>query len=391
MGYALAALTPVFLRTVAGTRALNTPALQFPYMVWAQESGALSPYCLSQSGMPPPSGSFAEGLGIDLDMPSVEARPALEAQLAALFGVDPERVIVSAGASAAMLSVALRFFRPGARVLSEAPSYEPLRVLPTYLGAQRKILPRRMEEGWTLDVELAEKLIAGAPGPVHAFVTNPNNPTGALLERERLRALAAACERAGGILACCEVYMEYLPNARRVHAFELAPNGLSIGSLTKAYGLGALRIGWIVLGEALVAERAALRDMTFLGYVDPPTSSLRAAQAALRSLPELLAPLARVEAECRPLFWSWLRESEGIQAHVPDHGIIAFPRIVGVDDTLALAEFLQREVQVDAVPGEFFGAPGHLRLGCGLPRATLVEALERLERGIRAYRAQATG
>jgi aspartate/methionine/tyrosine aminotransferase len=201
-----------------------------------------------------------------------------------------------------------------------------------------------------------------------------------------MRAIAREAERAGGCLISCEVYMEYVPNERRVHAFELARNGISIGSLTKAYGLGPLRIGWMLLGEGLLHDRQHLVDMAYLSYVDPPTATLRAGRLALDRLPELLRPLRTVERESRPIWERWLSRTPGIRSTVPEFGIIAFPRIEDIEDTVALSEYLAVEHDVDVVPGEFFGSAGHLRVSCGVPAATLEEGLARLERGIAAYR-----
>jgi aspartate/methionine/tyrosine aminotransferase len=281
---------------------------------------------------------------------------------------------------------ALRFMRRGSRVVVDVPSYEPFRSLPEYLGAELLPARRRLDDGWSVDPDEVERLLAHGRGPGHVFIANLHNPTGAFLDRERMQALARVAGARGGCLISCEVYMEYVPNARRVHAFELAPNGITISSLTKAYGLGALRIGWILLGEALAHERVHLQDMSYLTYVDPPTATLRAARLALDRLPELLAPLARVTRESRPAWKQWLESTPGVEARVPEFGIIAFPRVAGIDDTLALAEFLVREHDVDVVPGEFFGLPGHLRIGCGVPRATLEEALTRVTRGLEAWR-----
>jgi aspartate/methionine/tyrosine aminotransferase len=360
--------------------------LLFPYMVWAHKESFRSPYCLAQSGMPVPDATPWRGIPLDIGHPAVEALPALEARLAQLFGVAPERVLVTPGASAAMLLVALAFFR-GARVVAEVPSYEPLRALPALVGAELTCVPRRLEHAWRLDPGEVERALGGR-GPAHVFATNPHNPSGELLPAADVIALARAAERAGGVLACCEVYGEYLPNERRVHAFALAPNTISIGSLTKAYGLGGLRVGWMVLGEGLVDQRARLVDMAYLAYVDPPTASLRGAHVALEHLPRLLQPLRRVERESRPHWERWLRSTPGVTSTVPEHGIIAFARIEGAPDTLALGRFLQEAYQVDTVPGEFFGAPGHLRVACGVPEATLREGLERLTAGIAAWREQ---
>jgi aspartate/methionine/tyrosine aminotransferase len=188
------------------------------------------------------------------------------------------------------------------------------------------------------------------------------------------------------VLVSCEVYMEMARPEQRVHAFALAPNAVSIGSLTKAYGLGPLRIGWILLGEGLAGEIESLRDLAYLAYVDPPTAALRGGLAALERLAELTAPLRRVERESRPLLERWLRESARVESTLPAIGLVAFPRVRGVEDTRALQRWLAREHEIDVVPGEFFGRAGHLRVGCGLPPATLAPALERLEDALAAYR-----
>ncbi len=363
-------------------------ALQFPYMFWAHHEGFLSPYCLSQSGMPVPETSFLAGLEIDVAHPCIEAKPAIEARLAELFDVAPERVLVTVGASSAMHFAALQWFRTGTRVAAEIPSYEPIRKLPTFFGAEPRPLERRMENGWQIEPEDLRIALEGGGGPGHAFVTNSHNPTGAMMDAERMRALAAETERAGGVLVSCEVYMEFVPNEERVHAFAVAPNTVTIGGLTKAYGLGALRVGWMILGEGLADQMMNVTDKSYLGYVDPPTPSLVAGLRALDHLPDLLQPVHRVASESRPVFERWLHETSCVAGTLGDHGIIAFPRVHGVDDTAALAAYLQAEHQVDVVPGEYFGKPGHIRVGFGVPVETLREGLTRLEQGILAFRAR---
>jgi aspartate/methionine/tyrosine aminotransferase len=360
--------------------------LRFPYMVYAHEQAAASSWCLSQSGMPVPDASFlAQAGGIDIAPPAMEALPAFEGAIARLFGLEPERVLATVGASSAMNFCAARYFRSGARVVCESPSYEPVRVLPEFFGAETRVLERRPEDGWELDPERVARELAGAEVG-HVFLTNPNNPTGVLMEAERIAALAEVAAAHGGLLIVCEVYGEYLPPERRVHAALLAPNAISIGSLTKAYGLGALRAGWMLLGKGLQREQVHLRDMSYLTYVDPPTASLRGALAALEALPQLLQPLRQVEHDCRPLFCDWLANTAGVDCVIPEFGIFAFPRLVGIENTSSFCGFLAQELQVDVAPGEYFGKAGHVRVGCGVPRETLLEALERLERGLEAWR-----
>lgn len=378
--------------TVApGWREAPAPDLRFPYMVWAHTHAARTRLPLSGSGLAPADPGFLTALGHqdDLQHAGSSALPALEEALARRYGVPRERVVVTLGASGGMYACAARWFAPGDRVAADLPSYEPFRALPARFGAECVALERRPEERYALDPDrVAAALGARAGGRGHVFVSNPHNPTGASADRGTLAACARAAERAGGVLISCDIYMEYVPAERAVWAFEAAPNAVTIGSLTKAYGLGPLRVGWIVLGEGLVAEGARIVDEAYLAWVDPPTYSLRAGAAALARLADLRQPLARIERESRPIWARWLATTPGIDAFVPPHGIIAFPRVEGVADTHALCEFLVRDHGVDVVPGEFFGAPGHVRVGCGLPPALLEEALARLANGIRSFRSE---
>ena len=361
-------------------------SLHFPYMFWAQRESFRSPYCLSQSGMPSPDPAFLDGLAWDLSPQQPEALPALRARLAELFATSADRVIVTAGTSTAMAVCATRWFTPGSRVAHETPCYDPLRTLAARFGAEPVAVDRSAAEDWRLSPARVRAALEGAHAG-HLFLSNPHNPSGRAQSAEELIALAAEAERAGGVLISDEVYQEFLPPDERVHAFALAPNAVSIGSLTKGYGLGALRIGWILLGEGLAAQADAVLDSLFLLTVDPATPCLRAGLRALNELPRLLQPLRRIERESRPLWERWLVESEAIESFVPRHGLIAFPRVVGVEDTRALVAHLQSKHGVDVVPGEFFGAPGHLRVGCGVPAESLREGLARLDRGIADYRA----
>jgi len=362
--------------------------LRFPYMFWAHDQCARTPYVLIQSGMPNADPALFSGLPrIDLGHPTQSALPDVEERLARRFGVERSRVLVTLGVSGGMHFAAARWFRKGSRVVVDRPSYEPFRALPAHFGAQTVELARRLEDGWSLDPAAVRAALAGAKGPGHVFFANLHNPTGARAKAGDLREMAAAAAETGGKLVVCEVYMEYAPPEERLHAFQLAPNGVSIGSLTKAYGLGPLRAGWMVLGEEVAREREALLDTLYLDYVDPPTIALRAFASALDQLEALARPIARVEAESRPIWERWLRETEGLRAFVPSRGIVAFPRVEGVSDTRALCEFLVREHQVDVVPGEFFGSPGHIRVGCALPAPLLEAGLAHLAQGIRAFRA----
>jgi len=358
----------------------------FPYMFWAQTEAWASAYSLAVSGMPAPDQALVQdGSPLDLGPAPVDALPQLRARLGELFQVAPERVIVGLGASGVMHLLAMRFF-PGAHVLTEIPSYEPFRTLSAFYGTSHGVLERRFEDGFRLPIEQVDELLSKrGKRPGHLFLCSPHNPTGVITEPEELVRLADCAARAGGVFISNESYMEFAPLGERVHAFALAPNAISIGTLTKAYGLGSLRIGWAILGEGLLDEALPLKDHGFLVCADPPTPCLRAAHVALGRIPQLLQPARLLEQNCRPHLERWLADCPAVDGKLGRLGLTAFPRVHGVEDTRALARYLARDFEVDVVPGEFFGCAGHIRVGYGVPEATLLEALARLDQGLAAY------
>ena len=357
----------------------------FPYMRFARNEALSHAASLTQSGMAAADPArFAELHGLDLAWGGASALPALTADFARRFRVRPEQVFLTPGATGAMSVLAAALFGPGNRVAVEVPSYEPLRVLPRREGATVVEVPRTLERGWRVDLPAVAAALAG-PGRGHVFLSSPHNPSGTRTSPADLAALAELAAARGGYLVCNEIYEEFVPAAEAFHAARDLRHGISLGSLTKAYGLGALRLGWVVLGEAALALREDLLDACYLQFVDLPTSSLQAGRIALREREALLEPYRRVLAESRPLLERWLAAEPRVEARVPEHGIITCARVRGVLDTAALARHLATTEGLGVVPGEHFGAPGHLRLGYGMDPGALADALGRLSRGLRSH------
>lgn len=365
---------------------MTNETLRFPYMVFAREESWITTYVLSQSGMPaPPLGTLGDPAPIDAGFAG-ESLGELQGRIAERYGVGDERVILTVGASSAMNLCARRWFVSGSTVASETPSYEPLRALPTLMGAEMRPVERKRTDGWALDPGRVRTALGSGPGPGHLFFTNCHNPTGQVSSRAEIEALCGVAAERDGVAVCCEVYTDFLPPAERVHAALVAPNAVSIGSFTKAYGLGGLRLGWLVLGEGLADQRRQLEDLIFLNYVDPPTPCLQAGLRALDHLDDLVAIYRRFHTESRPHLETWLRDTEGVDGELAPHGLIAFPHLEGVEDTRGFQRYLARAHDVTVVPGDFFGAPGHLRLGFGQESELVQEGLRRLGEGLVAWR-----
>ncbi|MEA2670547.1 MAG: hypothetical protein QOG45_767, partial [Chloroflexota bacterium] len=149
-----------------------------------------------------------------------------------------------------------------------------------------------------------------------------------------------------------------------------------LGDVSKALGLGGLRVGWVSSARpALLARVAALKDLTSLGTAAP--SELLAA-LALEHRRTLAARVARTaRANLGALAW-WVDAIEGAALTAPADGLVAFPRLPGAMAAPHRLDRLRREAGVAAVPGSLFGVPGRVRLGLGAAEGRFSRALEAL-------------
>jgi aspartate/methionine/tyrosine aminotransferase len=160
---------------------------------------------------------------------------------------------------------------------------------------------------------------------------------------------------------------------------------ISISSLTKIYGLGVLRCGWIVGAPEVVARIRRLNDRVEFGI---STLSHAVAAQIMSNAAAFEEHSRRYVAHCRPRFQQWFQAmaAEGLMGGVlPDDGCICFPSLPGIRSTRAFSEWLIARSGVIVAPGEYFGAPGHIRIGFCQEDENLEAGLRGLEEGLRAY------
>lgn len=318
------------------------------------------------------------------DLPTPEA--SLEELVAETYGVLPERVLVTAGASSAnLLSVvtALALGEPGAqegddgtgpqRVLVEKPGYEPHVASPLGFGATVDRFRRPRREGWELDPSRVEGALARATELV--TVSNRHNPTGVASDRETLAACADTAREVGARLHVDEVYGPYGrlgegPGFSGQSAAGLAGTVVT-GSLTKFWGLGSLRIGWLVADEAFVGR--ARQAATHLADVAGPSRTL--ARRALGHRERLHDGARERCAANHDLLANFVEDRPDLRGLVADGSPFAFLAHASenVDgDELAAAAW---DAGVLVAPGRFFGAPEGVRVALGNPPAETEPAL----------------
>lgn len=353
----------------------------FEYMRWAKSFLNQGGYNLIPSGLSaPPAETFqADASCLSFrHLAGYLGEGELARRIARRYGAKPEEILVSLGASQTLYLLYAVLLGPGDRVLVETPCYETLRRGPALLGAKVQLLERRFEERYRLDLNRLRR--EAEAGVRLLMLTHLHNPSGAPLEMGTLRDAAEVLWRRGGTIVVNEVYREFLLGEPPCSS--LASNVITVSSLTKAFGLGPLRIGWAIAPEEIVERAKAYSD--YLNVLLPAPSVLAAVSFFDRIGPaeERIRSLEVVQ---RPILDAWLKRESRIECVLPGGGITCFPKIRGVRNTQGFAAWLLKEFGVAAVPGEFFGAPGHLRIGFGGPPEVLEEGLRRLSRALDLY------
>lgn len=305
--------------------------------------------------------------------------PLLRKEIASLYdGVSPDEVVTFAGAEEAIFLTMTALLGPGDHAVVTWPGYQSLYEVARAAGADVTLLPLDEADGWALDLDALRRALR--PN-TRLIVTNfPHNPTGALPGRATFDALVALANEAGAVLFSDEVYrlLEFDERDRLPAAVEVSPSALSVGVMSKAWGLAGLRVGWLASHDAgLLARIAAAKDYTTICSAAP---SEVLALVALRARETVLARNRQIVLNNLPLLDAFFARRPEFAWTRPRAGTVAFPRLAGPGASASqFADELVRETGVLILPGDVYGYPGdrHFRLGFG--RTNLPDALDRLE------------
>ena len=308
--------------------------------------------------------------------------PALRARIAALYGawygldLDPRRVVVTAGASAGFLLAFTALFDAGARVGVGLPGYPSYRAILRALSLE----PVGIETGAASRFQPRPGDVAGLDGLV---VASPANPTGTMLDRAALGALAAACREAGAALISDEIYHGIQFGDRAVSALEVDDGATVVNSFSKYFSMTGWRIGWLVVPADMVRTYERLAQNMF---ICAPHPSQVAALAALDASDELDANLA-VYAANRRLLIDGL-PAAGLGRFAPPDGafyVYADTAAIG-DDSAALCTDILEGAGVALTPGVDFDPSrgrGSVRFSYACGSDDVERALDRLVRHAR--------
>lgn len=297
----------------------------------------------------------------------------LSEAIASGYGLSASHVVTAAGTSGANHLAMATLIEPGDEVLHEWPGYEPMLTLAAHLGGRLRAVERRADRGFALDA--ADVVAAITPRTRLVVLSNLHNPSSVPTDAATLLAIGEAAAAVGARVLVDEVYLEAAFEDAPPSAATLGAAFVVTSSLTKVYGISGLRAGWIVAAPAL-AER--MWHVKNLFGVNDPHPAERLALAAHRRLDTFRERARRILDTNRAAWNTFLAaHAEDLEVAPSRMGTTAFPRVVHADGD-RLEQWLRERYDTTVVPGRFFGAPGHVRIGlCGDPD-TFVGGLDRL-------------
>jgi aspartate/methionine/tyrosine aminotransferase len=304
-----------------------------------------------------------------------EGTPELREAIAAIYDrIDPDDVIVTSCAEEGIFLLYHALLRPGDHAIAETPCYESALEVARSTGAEIEPWRRGYEDGWAHDLDALRGSIR--PDTRLVYVNQPHNPTGTLMDRATLERVVGLGARVFGD----EVYreLEHDPADRLPAVCDLDERAVSLGSISKSYGLPGLRIGWLVTRDAALREAIMrLKDYTTI-CSSAPSEALTA--LALRNRHVLTERNHAIVQRNLPLLDAFFaRHADTFEWVRPTAGPIGFPRLHGMGDVDRFCERLA-VLGVLLLPGSVYDEPAHVRVGFG--RANLPEALGVLEESL---------
>jgi aspartate/methionine/tyrosine aminotransferase len=344
-------------------------------------------YNLSESGVHPVKlgelvgdPTLVEGLlATELNYPQVNGLVELRENIAALYpGATIDNVLVTVGCAEANFIALHTLLSPGDEMVTMLPNYMQIWGIAKNSRIHVKPFYLQEERGWAPDLDALNQVVT--PRTKLIAVCNPNNPTGYILSEEEMDGIVAAAARVGAWLTADEVYSgaERTTDVQTPSFWGRYDRVLAMNSLSKAYGLPGLRIGWIV-GPADTLDQIWARHE----YTTISATMLSNKLAAIALSPEVRPRLIqRTRDYIRrgyPILDGWLEGHEGLFSLTPPRAAaIAFVRYHLDANSTHFVDRLMREKSVLVVPGDHFGLDHTLRISFGLPHDYLTAGLDRI-------------
>lgn len=287
--------------------------------------------------------------------------------------ISPDEILTEHGATGGNQHIFFSLIRPGDRVIAYAPSYQQFYSAPRSLGAQVTVLHLKKERGYMPDLD--ELRQAAREGVRMICLNNPNNPTGSLIPKDMMEEIVDIAREAGAYLFCDEVYagVSQREEDRCPSVADLYEKGIATGSMSKAFSLAGLRLGWLATkDEEALAQFRRVRDYDLVScsLFDEVVAAL-----ALHHKEKILQRNRAILQHNLPILEDWVHGENHASFVKPKAGTMA---LVYYDFPLPSTLFSHRmyyETGAFTVPGDCFDEPFSFRVGYGHDEETLKKGL----------------
>jgi aspartate/methionine/tyrosine aminotransferase len=316
--------------------------------------------------------ALSEVLPMRMGYGAIQGSDRLKSAICGLYdGQGPQNVIVTHGTIGANHLVHSALVGPGDVVVAVVPTYQQHYSIPESCGAEVRLVWLKPENGFLPDpAELAE----AARGARLIALTNPNNPTGALIDRDGLLAIAATARAEGAWLLCDEVYrgIDQEGDGFTPAICDLYEKGISTCGMSKAFSLAGLRLGWIAAPEEVIEAVSIHRDYTTIsvGRLDDHFAAL-----ALENRDRVLGRSRSITRENLRILDDWIATQPRISYVKPRSGTTALLRYDLPISSADLCRRLQSDTGVMLLPGSALDMEGWLRIGYACDRDVLRQGL----------------
>jgi aspartate aminotransferase len=297
---------------------------------------------------------------------------------------SPEQVLVTNGGKQALYNLFQVLLGPGDELLLPAPYWLSYPEIAKLAGASVRIIPSSATEGFRLDPERLEAAIT--PASKLLVLNSPGNPTGMVLSRPELEAIAAVLRRHPQVAVVCdEIYEFLLAPGHQHHSFaavapDLADRVFSVNGFAKGWAMTGWRIGWLAGPTDVVKAAIALQSQSTSNVC---SFAQYGALAAVSGPRDCVQAMAAQFNERRARLSEGLRRIAGLELLPPEGAFYALPDVSSTGlDSMTFCNRLLDEQGLALVPGVAFGDDRCIRLSCAAATATIDDGLARLERFI---------
>ena len=331
-------------------------------------------------------------------------REAICAWHASQFGssYSPDECIVSAGGKHAIFNAIQALVEEGDEVVIPVPYWVSYPDIVRCAGGRVVMVHTPASDGFCLRAEQVEATLGSRTKLV--IVNSPNNPAGTIIPRREFERIYEVCSRRGVWLLSDECYSHFVYDGAEPYSVGKIPGSkpyvIVAGSLSKTFAMTGWRIGYALAPQPLVQAMVKLQSQS---TSSPCTISQYAALDAMRGNMEAITTMLEQYNRRRTCTVEGLRAIPGITCTAPDGTFYAFPDVTAhlhrrsrthptgpghFENTAELARQLLESEHVAVVPGEAFGAPGHLRLSYATSHDRIEEGLMRMARFLRSPESQ---